>query len=765
MNNEEVGKISYSVVIDLSALRSGAKPAEQAVKTSFNNIEQAVNKSTKGMERDIQGATTSLVALAGSIVALQQVGNFLGGAIDSANKYQASLLGLNSVSLSFTGESKNALKAAQDLSSDGLIPLADSATGLKNLLASGYGLEESIKLMNAFKDSAAFGRQSSLSFGEAVRSATEGIKNGNSILVDNAGVTKNLSVILEEFGYSQQDVMRATTDAGVRMAIYNGIMRETAAQTGDAAKLTQTAAGADASLGYAVDSLNIKVGSLANTIRKDAVIGLAQFINQNQNAIISIGSGLGAMVAFAAGAYGLTKALGGLRMAMTLIARHPVVATLTVLSGILAGFVVDNLMQELEGGFNDMGDSAGNAVPQLNDLGNASDDLGKKLRDLDEQTDKVNRDYTENLARLVRDHEKSIKDLTQQIKNENQRYAAAVSQRFAAFQDEQGKEQEEHGKKTKALQSQIDFLRKYNNASNRQQLSELQFTLAQENAQYEKRNQERLEKYNADIEAEKVSNDQKVADNQARLNEDLALLEKHRADVNSVRGVILLDEIDSLKRSRDEQLKSLAQQRSDVYANNSQISGSYGALANDVSSKLSMAGKGAGEGMGKAFGEALKDALWRSLTDMWNELVRFANNNPFQKWLQDRGRDFGNLAKNNGFADFFQNAGRDFGRWVRGYETGGFTGAGRSDEPAGVVHKGEYVLKKSMVNQSTGLPDPVAMQQFAGATGGASYVVKINVSGAIVSSPQDTRKFAEVIGKKINEIMQNKGIKPVLEGI
>lgn len=54
-------------------------------------------------------------------------------------------------------------------------------------------------MMNRFKDSAAFGRQSSLSLGEAVKSATEGIKNENSILVDNAGVTKNVSMMWEEY--------------------------------------------------------------------------------------------------------------------------------------------------------------------------------------------------------------------------------------------------------------------------------------------------------------------------------------------------------------------------------------------------------------------------------------------------------------------------------------------------------------------------------------------------------------------------------------
>lgn len=40
--------------------------------------------------------------------------------------------------------------------------------------------------MDRFKNSAAFGRQASLSLGEAVKTATEGLKNENSILVDNA---------------------------------------------------------------------------------------------------------------------------------------------------------------------------------------------------------------------------------------------------------------------------------------------------------------------------------------------------------------------------------------------------------------------------------------------------------------------------------------------------------------------------------------------------------------------------------------------------
>lgn len=53
-------------------------------------------------------------------------------------------------------------------------------------------------------------------------------------------------------------------------------------------------------------------------------------------------------------------------------------------------------------------------------------------------------------------------------------------------------------------------------------------------------------------------------------------------------------------------------------------------------------------------------------------------------------------------------------------------------------------------------------------TGGGNSgapTIEINISGAIVSSPQDQRRFAEVIGKRLNEIMQQKGYAPAIEGI
>jgi TP901 family phage tail tape measure protein len=45
------------------------------------------------------------------------------------------------------------------------------------------------------------------------------------------------------------------------------------------------------------------------------------------------------------------------------------------------------------------------------------------------------------------------------------------------------------------------------------------------------------------------------------------------------------------------------------------------------------------------------------------------------------------------------------------FAEGGFTGPGARNEPAGIVHRGEYVIPKQFVNQSSGMPDPSFLAQ------------------------------------------------------
>jgi hypothetical protein len=79
---------------------------------------------------------------------------------------------------------------------------------------------------------------------------------------------------------------------------------------------------------------------------------------------------------------------------------------------------------------------------------------------------------------------------------------------------------------------------------------------------------------------------------------------------------------------------------------------------------------------------------------------------------------------------------------VGSFATGGFTGRGRKLEPAGVVHRGEYVVPKQHVDQRTGIPEAsflAAMQNGFNRFGNVSTAGSINMPDAIMVelSPYD----------------------------
>ena len=65
----------------------------------------------------------------------------------------------------------------------------------------------------------------------------------NSIMVDNAGITKNLSVMYKEYAAKLGTTMGRLTEVQKRQAIFNGILKEGAIFAGDAEKVLATLAG------------------------------------------------------------------------------------------------------------------------------------------------------------------------------------------------------------------------------------------------------------------------------------------------------------------------------------------------------------------------------------------------------------------------------------------------------------------------------------------------------------------------------------------
>lgn len=237
----------------------------------FDKAERQMSQTARRSDSVFSGAFWGTAAgfissyFIGAILSIPgRVKDVLDQAVSIAEERQNALKGLASVATAKGFDDKTAQDAVKNLRlvKAGVVDIGNATTGLKNLLATGFSLPESIKLLEAFSDTAAFGKQQALTFGEAIRGATEGIKNGNSILVDNVGLTKNLSVILKEAGKDEKDLMLVSQDLSVRQALLNGLLKEASINLGDADKLTQGYTGSTAALNMAYDNLYASVGDV-----------------------------------------------------------------------------------------------------------------------------------------------------------------------------------------------------------------------------------------------------------------------------------------------------------------------------------------------------------------------------------------------------------------------------------------------------------------------------------------------------------------------
>lgn len=276
--NTNVGSVFFKISSNRGAFTKEMKSTASGVQSTFGSAMKAVGKS---------------IGVAFSVGAVVSFGK---KCVQVASETQSAWTGLSSI---INGQGKDFNKAnsfIQDYIKDGLVPLNNAVTAYKNLTARGYDQSQVKSVMNALKDSAAFGRQASLSYGDAIQSATEGLKNENSVLVDNAGVTKNVAKMWEDYAKSIGTTSAALTQQQKIQAEVNGILQETRWQTGDAAKYSHTFAGGMARITATSTQLKTAIGNMLIPVLNQCLpliqtgLDLAlSFCNAMQSVMASLG--------------------------------------------------------------------------------------------------------------------------------------------------------------------------------------------------------------------------------------------------------------------------------------------------------------------------------------------------------------------------------------------------------------------------------------------------------------------------------------------
>ncbi len=255
-----------------------------------------MNKTASGVQSTWSAASSKVKTAIGTAFSVAAVVSFGKKCVQVASETQSAWMGLSSI-LNGQGKSFNqANKFIQQYISDGLVPLNNAVTAYKNLAARGYSTDQIEKTLTALKDAAAFGRQASYSYGDAIQTATEGLKNENSILVDNASVTKNVAKMWDDYAKSIGTTSNNLTQQQKIQAEVAGIIAETKWQTGDAAKYSDTFAGRIAKLSATFTSLKTTIGNVIIPILnlflpaiQTALDALSRFLATLQSVMASLG--------------------------------------------------------------------------------------------------------------------------------------------------------------------------------------------------------------------------------------------------------------------------------------------------------------------------------------------------------------------------------------------------------------------------------------------------------------------------------------------
>lgn len=288
MATYDAGEVRATMTADSSGLHGGV----EAAKKDMQSLQDEA-KRVKDSWRDMGlAAGVSFTAIMAGISKATQANN----------QMKASMMGLDSIAKGTIGTYPKIQAELEKIREDGMIPLTNAVAAYKNLLSRYQDEDTAIKMFNKIADAAAFGRSAHLSLGDAIQGTTEGLRNENSALTDNGGITKNLSVMWKEYAAQIGKTVGQLTEAEKKQAEVNGFMKEGRFQTGDLAKLQASLAGQMAKANAETTQASAAFGDVLKPALAGAVGGysammknIREFIQTSPGMVAGITAGATAM--------------------------------------------------------------------------------------------------------------------------------------------------------------------------------------------------------------------------------------------------------------------------------------------------------------------------------------------------------------------------------------------------------------------------------------------------------------------------------------
>lgn len=216
MSNEtKIGQLVIDLQIKTQALEKGLETAQKKLKEIEEQNEE-VKSSNKGLE------ASYLALSAAAVAALAKISSVIKDSVEEYKAYTQAMSSLQNVS-EYTGQSMSEFAEIMDKFGT-YMTQADLATTIKNFSLMGFTAQQTEQMIEALTNSAIRNRNANYTVSEAVRVASEGYRQGLSTLSDSAGVTENLSVMLDNYAKSIGKTASQLTEAEKNQAYLNRTM-------------------------------------------------------------------------------------------------------------------------------------------------------------------------------------------------------------------------------------------------------------------------------------------------------------------------------------------------------------------------------------------------------------------------------------------------------------------------------------------------------------------------------------------------------------
>jgi hypothetical protein len=365
--------------------------------------------------------------------------------------------------------------------------------------------------------------------------------------------------------------------------------------------------------------------------------------------------------------------------------------------------------------------------------------------DLDEENEayaeacaKRKRSFEENMASLVKDHLAKKKALEDDIADENDDFNENMSDIKSNYADDMETLKSDHEDKVATIQEQIDAETAKGLDADATILASFQAELAEENAEYDAQVIKKDADYKKEVDKETQRHLDALLAYTEKLDAENAILEKHASEVAQFKDAIVLDDIERLKRSYEEENAEAQKQHekkvADLYKQGYEETASYNAGKDQANA----------EATNKAISNASKEAdkVVLDPNGFSYSNPKYDPNSPFYEkpsapTITTNNAETLQQSLNN---DDFNGINRDIGviksigNWFKnllGFDVGGVVPGQIGSRRMIIAHGGETIL-------------PTHKQGFS-----MGNNITISMAGANISSPGVAEAYAEMIGDTI----------------